>query len=131
MRFELLQEIDHVQPEDVIRLEIDQGGGGVPGVFPLMELTDEVRRYLPELPEQGIVVHGLVRHERWSFPVTPTFFDPHVCQPPAAADLTGCEMDFERRCWRRWRVEHYFEGPARELPRAGNLAFGARAYTLP
>jgi hypothetical protein len=41
-------------------------------------------------------------------PVTPVFFDAHVCSPPATADLVGREMDFECRCGRRWRLEHYF-----------------------
>jgi hypothetical protein len=39
--------------------------------------------------------------------VAPVFFDPHVCRPPATADLIGREMDFECRCGRRWRLEHY------------------------
>jgi hypothetical protein len=33
---------------------------------------------------------------------------PHVCSPPSTADLIGREMDFECRCGRRWRLEHYF-----------------------
>ncbi len=39
--------------------------------------------------------------------MTPIFFDPHVCCPPATTDLIGREMDFECRCGRRWRLEHY------------------------
>jgi hypothetical protein len=39
--------------------------------------------------------------------VAPVFFDPHVCQPPSTANLIGREMDFECRCGRRWRLEHY------------------------
>jgi hypothetical protein len=40
--------------------------------------------------------------------VAPVFFDPHVCSLPSTADLIGREMDFECRCGRRWRLEHYF-----------------------
>jgi hypothetical protein len=34
--------------------------------------------------------------------------DHHVCSPPSTAELVGREMDFECRCGRRWRLEHYF-----------------------
>jgi hypothetical protein len=33
---------------------------------------------------------------------------PHGCSPPSTAELVGREMDFECRCGRRWRLEHYF-----------------------
>jgi hypothetical protein len=36
------------------------------------------------------------------------FFDAHVCRPPSTASLIGREMDFECRCGRRWRLEHFF-----------------------
>jgi hypothetical protein len=40
--------------------------------------------------------------------MTPIFFDPPRFQPPSTADLIGREMDFECRCGRRWRLEHWF-----------------------
>jgi hypothetical protein len=53
--------------------------------------------------------------------VAPTFFDPHASQQLATADLIGREMDFECRCGRRWRLEHYLIdgellGPSWVLP---------------
>jgi hypothetical protein len=39
--------------------------------------------------------------------MAPNFFDPHVCCLPSTADVIGREMDFECRCGRRWRLEHY------------------------
>jgi hypothetical protein len=39
--------------------------------------------------------------------MAPIFFDSHICSPPSTADLIGREMDFECRCGRRWRLEHY------------------------
>lgn len=42
-------------------------------------------------------------------PVTPTFFDPHVCCPRWSAALVGCEMDFECACGRQSRLEHYLD----------------------
>jgi hypothetical protein len=40
--------------------------------------------------------------------MAPLFFDAHVCSPPPTEDLVGREMDFECRCGRRWRLEHWF-----------------------
>jgi len=40
--------------------------------------------------------------------MSPIFFDPHICGPPSTAGLFGREMDWECRCGRRWRLEHYF-----------------------
>jgi hypothetical protein len=40
--------------------------------------------------------------------MAPIFFDPHVCTPPSTFNLIGREMNFECRCGRRWRLEHYF-----------------------
>jgi hypothetical protein len=45
--------------------------------------------------------------EEYRFRAAPIFFDSHVCWPPSTTDLIGREMDFECRCGRRWRLEHY------------------------
>jgi hypothetical protein len=39
--------------------------------------------------------------------MAPVFFDSHVCSPPPTVDLVGREMDYECRCGRRWRLEHW------------------------
>jgi hypothetical protein len=60
------------------------------------------------LDVRGVVVHrSAINRIQYDEAMTPIFFDTHTCSLPSTADLISREMDFECRCGRRWRLEHF------------------------